>query len=66
VVTADDVGCVYFWADAGAERGLLLGVYLAAYPILAIYWKDHQHLLLADTGGPRNMPNIYRLKLEGM
>lgn len=51
LVTADQAGCVYFWAGVGAECGRLLGMYLAAYPVLAIHWLGDQHLLLADLGG---------------
>jgi len=66
LVTADGAGWVRFWAGQGAERGRLLGVYLAPYPILAMHWQDGDHLLLADDGGPRHAPHFYRLKVEGM
>lgn len=51
---------VYQWDPAA------LGVYLAAFPVLAMHWLDDAHLLLADDGGPRHRPNFYRLHLEGM
>jgi WD40 repeat protein len=66
IVTADYAGWVRVWQGTGVGQGTLLGVYKAAYSILAIHWVDHFRLLLADVGGPFHKPNIYRLTLEGM
>ena len=47
------------------ERGKLVGLYVAAYEIGAVYWQDANHVVLADLGGPHFRPHFYYLKLEG-
>lgn len=66
LVTGDGSGRVYCWANNGAQTGQVLALYPAAYRVLALHWQDNHHLLLADDGGPRRKPNVYRLQLEGM
>jgi hypothetical protein len=45
--------------------GSLQGMYIATYKVGAVHWHDVAHLMLADMGGPRGRPYLYRLKLEG-
>jgi WD40 repeat protein len=66
LVTGDDSGRVYCWANNGAQIGQVLALYPAAYRVLSLHWQDNHHLLLADDGGPRRKPNVYRLQLEGI
>jgi WD40 repeat protein len=56
--------CCWEWRES--QSGRLMGIYLAAYEVMAIHWQDQLHLLLADTGGSRHKPHFYQLKLEGM
>jgi WD40 repeat protein len=65
VVSCHDSGRVYCWEWQGLQAVRLVGMYPAAYRILAIHWLDQREMLLADNGGPRHKPNFYRLKLEG-
>ena len=39
------------WQVNGADQGKLLGLYVAAYDVGAVYWQDATHLVLADLGG---------------
>jgi WD40 repeat protein len=64
-MTCDQLGRVFFWQVNGADQGKLLGLYVAAYDVGAVYCKDATHLVLADLGGPRFRPHFYYLKLEG-
>jgi hypothetical protein len=66
IVTCDQTGQVYFWANTGTQQGKLLGLYPAAFRVLALHWFNDTHLIMADTGGPRNKPNMYQLKVEVM
>jgi hypothetical protein len=64
-MTCDQPGRVFFWQVNGADQGKLLGLYVAAYKVGAVYWQDAAHLVLADLGGPHFRPHFYYLKLEG-
>ena len=64
-MTFDQHGRVFFWQVNGADQGKLLGLYVAAYEVGAVYWQDATHLVLADLGGPHFRPHFYYLKLEG-
>jgi WD40 repeat protein len=55
---------IYFFRTNGVERGELLGLFVAAYPIESVYWHNATHVLLKDRVG-RDRPYSYRLKLEG-
>ncbi len=65
-LTYDTKGWVYFWLTDVVEAKDPVAVYVAYYPVKAIYWQDKTHVTLADNGGPRNFPYFYHLKLEGM
>ncbi|MEI6044132.1 MAG: NB-ARC domain-containing protein [Chloroflexota bacterium] len=65
VVTCHSNSLVRFWSNKGEETGQLLALYMAAYEIGDVYWQGSDQLMLADKGGYRGRPNIYRLKLEG-
>jgi WD40 repeat protein len=45
--------------------GRCKALYLTAYPVMAIRWVGSSEIWLADDGGPRHYPYIYKLKLEG-
>jgi WD40 repeat protein len=64
-ITCDEHGWVFFWWVNGAERGKLVGLYVATNEVGAIYWQDATHVVLADKGGPHFRPHFYYLKLEG-
>jgi WD40 repeat protein len=64
-MSCDQHGRVFFWQVHGADQGKLLGLYVAAYEVGAMYWQDAVHLVLADLGGPHFRPHFYYLKLEG-
>jgi len=66
VLTCDAHGRVLLWRGSGSERGRQLGLYVAAYEVGAVHWSAPGQVTCADTGGPRNRPHIYQLKLEGM
>jgi WD40 repeat protein len=65
-ITCDAKGWVYFWRIDDLKAEDPLTVYVAYYPVVAIYWQDKTHVILADNGGPRNYPYFYYLELEGM
>ena len=66
LLTGDAEGWVYFWSGVEGEYGHLMGAYLARHEIKAIQWQQElYYLLVADNGGDRNKPNVYRLRLEG-
>ena len=64
-ISCQDDGNVSCWEILGPHAARVVGIYLAAYAVKTIHWLDQRHLLLADTGGPRDKPNFYRLMLEG-
>src|SRR6266849_8896566 len=66
--TCDANGRVFFWQTPapGQQEERLLGMYVASYPVLAVYWQDATTIVLADTGGPDDRSHIYYLKLNGM
>jgi hypothetical protein len=66
VITCDAKGWVFFWSIDDSEAKDPVAVYIAYYPVAAIYWQDNTHVVLADNGGPRNYPYFYHLKLEGL
>jgi len=64
-VTCDTNGWVFFWRVLGLDKERPLGLYVAISRVEAVFWQDATHLLLADTGGARGRPYVYRLSLEG-
>jgi len=66
LLTCDAHGQVLLWRGSGPERARPLGLYVAAYEVGAVHWSAPGQVTCADTGGPRNRPHIYQLKLEGM
>jgi hypothetical protein len=54
------------WQVSGQEMkiGCCLSLYQVTYGIMAFYWVGQDEMWLADDGGPRHYPYIYRLKLE--
>ena len=64
-ITGDENGLVLWWSSGEANEGKLLGLYVTAYEIGAISWKDVKHVVLADMGGPQGRPHFYQLQLEG-
>jgi WD40 repeat protein len=64
IVTCDVYGRVHFWRPQ--EAGHLLGIYLARDAVEALYWQDATHVILANRGGARGYPRLYRLELVGM
>src|SRR2546429_230980 len=65
-ITYDWNGWVYLWRIDALKTKDPLAIYVAYYPVVAMYWQDTMHVVLADNGGPRNCPYFYHLKLEGM
>jgi eukaryotic-like serine/threonine-protein kinase len=63
IVTCDKRGYVYFWRSQ--EAGRLLGIYVSR-DVGALCWQDETHVILADHGGSRGRPRLYRLELVGM
>ncbi len=41
-------------------------MYVASYPVGAVYWQGATTIVMADTGGADGRPHIYYLKLHGM
>ena len=66
IATCDANGYVLLWRAQGTDRGKLGAMYKAMYEVGAVFSQDTTHLMLADNGGPRGYPNIYRLKLHGL
>ena len=68
LATSDRNGYVFFWQTptAGQQQECLLGMYVASYPVEAVYWQDATTVVLADRGGLGGRPHIYYLKLHGM
>ena len=64
-VIYDMNGWVSFWRVPGLDKERPLGLYVATSSVEAVFWQDATHLLLADTGGARGRPYVYRLSLEG-
>jgi WD40 repeat protein len=66
-ITCDARGWVFFWRIDDLEAKDPLALYVAYHPVLAVYWQNKRHVVLAESGGePRNFPYFYDLKLEGM
>ena len=65
-LTCDGHGKVFFWQVNDVEREKLVGLYVAAYEVRAIYWQDATHVVLADIRGPHLRSHCYYLKLEGI
>ena len=64
-VTSDSHRWNFFWRMPEPREEHPLGLYITAFQVKAVFWQDATHLLLADTGGTRGQPYIYRLSLEG-
>lgn len=65
IVACDMYGQVRLLKANEPQIGDLLGLYVAGSKIEAIHWQSSHYVLLADNGGSRYRPRIYRLKLEG-
>jgi WD40 repeat protein len=65
-ITRDGKGRVYLWQICGPQIGRLLGIYIAAYEVAAVYWHSRADIILADTRGPHYRPHFYKLRLDGM
>ena len=63
ILTLDSQGMMFVWRHT--QEAQLRGLYRATYEVGAMFWQDATHLLLADTGGSRRRPHLYRLQLEG-
>ena len=66
ILASDDNGWVSFLRVSESEKGHLLGLYHAIYPVVSPYWQDNNHVVLADLGGSHRKPHFYHLELEGM
>jgi WD40 repeat protein len=64
-VTTNADGWILFWEVPGVQRERPLGLYIVNSNMVAVYWQDATHLVLADTFGMREYPSIHRLSLEG-
>jgi WD40 repeat protein len=66
MITCDWNGRVFFWRVSEGKLRNPLGIYVAAYQVRTAYWHNSTQVSLADKGGPRRLPHIYRLDLEGI
>lgn len=64
VVTGNIFNQVRLWDISAGGSFHLSGAYATNTKLLAIYWQDNQHILLADDIGPMACPRIYTLRLE--
>jgi WD40 repeat protein len=64
IISGDESGQTRLWQAGEPDTGRCLALYQVSYGIEAIHWVGSEEVWLADNGGPRNHPNIYRLKLE--
>jgi hypothetical protein len=60
-IICDARGWVFFWCIDNLEIKDPLAIYVAYYPVKAVYWQDKTHVILADNGGPQNYPYFYHL-----
>ena len=58
-------GSAYFWKAASNVTDRLQAIFPPKYSLWGVYWAAPDEVWLADHGGPRFYPNIYKLKLEG-
>jgi WD40 repeat protein len=59
-------GQLWLWEGRDQwTKAILWGIYPAVYEIRAVCWLTPKQLLLADNGGSRFHPFLYRLVLEG-
>lgn len=65
-LSCDTAGRAMFWNATQPDMGELRGIYITGHEVKAVCWTAHDQLVLADNGGTRGHPYIYRLKLEGI
>lgn len=65
LIVCNHVGRVYFYQGQEPEVGRLLGIYVAASEVGAIYWQRPDHLVIAEKGKFAWQPHFSSVTLEG-